>query len=247
MPPLGTPQRAPRAVTLMIAAASLTLGLAVHSTVRAAVPDAAAQTPKIELPSAPAPAWDAGLNTLPPTASDDARYTVKWVLESGDNRNMPFVIIDKKAAQIWVLQGDGQLRGASPVLLGFTPGDAGAPGMDRRPISSLSLQERTTPAGRFAAEPGHNLQGEAIVWIDYAAKLAIHRLRPAPALERRPERLASATPDDNRISLGCVVVPTDFYDAVISPVLGKRYSVVYVLPETQSLQQMLGTLRLGQQ
>jgi hypothetical protein len=247
MPPPGTAQRAQRAVTRMMTAASITLGLGLVAPAWAIAPTTAVQAPDVELPSAPAPATSAGLNDPLSSASEDTRHTLKWVLESGDNRKMPFAIVDKKAAQIWVLQGDGQLRGASPVLLGLTPGDAGVPGMAQRPVSSLSVQERTTPAGRFAAAPGHNLQGEAIVWFDYAAKLAIHRLRPAPALERRPERLASATPDDNRISLGCVVVPADFYDAVIDPVLGKRYGVVYVLPESQPLQQMLVKLQLSQQ
>jgi hypothetical protein len=247
MPPPGKAQRAQRAVTRMMTAASITLGFALPPAAWAIAPTTSVQTPPIELPSAPPPAPSAGVNDPLRSASEDTRYTLRWVLESGDNRQLPFAIVDKKAAQIWVLQSDGQLRGASPVLLGWTPGDAGTPGMNRRPVGSLSLQERTTPAGRFAAQPGRNLQGEAIVWFDYAAKLAIHRLRPAPAPERRPERLASATPDDNRISLGCVVVPTDFYDAVIGPVLGKGYSVVYVLPESQSVQQMLGTLRFSQQ
>ncbi len=78
------------------------------------------------------------------------------------------------------------------------------------------------------------------------AKLAIHRLRPALPQERRAERLSSATPDDKRISSGCVVVPVSFYDAVISPVLGKSYAVVYVLPETQPVQFMLRGLQLSQ-
>ena len=55
--------------------------------------------------------------------------------------------------------------------------------------------------------------------------------------------LNSATPDDKRISSGCVVVPERFYDAVISPVLGKSYAVVYVLPETQPVQFMLRGLQ----
>lgn len=96
-----------------------------------------------------------------------------------------------------------------------------------------SLDERTTPAGRFASEPGRNDKGEAIVWIDYRASLAIHRLRAAPAAERRPERLASPAPDDKRISLGCVVVPVEFYESVVGPSLGRGRGVVYVLPEAR--------------
>ena len=180
------------------------------------------------------------------SASHDARQALRWVMESHDNQGLPFVIVDKKGGRIFVFEANGQLRGASPALTGLAPGDQGVPGMEQRSVASLRDYERTTPAGRFVSEPGHNLQGEAIVWIDYAAKLAIHRLRPAPAAERRAERLASETPDDNRISMGCVVVPVSFYETVIGPVLGKSRGIVYVLPETQPLQRMLGALQLSQ-
>jgi hypothetical protein len=180
------------------------------------------------------------------SASPDARQALRWVVESHDNQGLPFVIVDKKGGRLFVFEANGQLRGASPALTGLAPGDQATPGMAQRSVASLREDERTTPAGRFVSEPGHNLQGEAIVWIDYEAKLAIHRLRPAPAAERRAERLASETPDDNRISMGCVVVPVSFYEAVIGPALGKSRGIVYVLPETQPLDRMLGALQLSQ-
>ena len=100
-------------------------------------------------------------------------------------------------------------------------------------------------AGRFASEPGRNDKGEEIVWIDYAAALAIHRLRPAPAQERRPARLASPTPDDNRISAGCIVVPVAFYDTVVAPTLGSGRGIVYVLPESRPVHHLFGALELS--
>jgi hypothetical protein len=187
---------------------------------------------------------DTGLALV--SASADARQALRWVVAAHDNEGLPFVIVDKKGGRIFVFEAGGQLRGASPALTGLAPGDHGVPGMAQRSVASLREDERTTPAGRFVSEPGHNLQGEAIVWIDYAAKLAIHRLRPAPAAERRAERLASETPDDNRISMGCVVVPVSFYESVVGPVLGRSRGIVYVLPETQPLQRMLGALQLSQ-
>ena len=90
------------------------------------------------------------------------------------------------------------------------------------------------------SEPGHNIKGEAIVWVDYTAAVAIHRLRAAPAFERRPERLASDSADDNRISLGCIVVSEAFFDHVIAPTLGRQRGVVYVLPETRSTEAEFG-------
>ncbi len=188
---------------------------------------------------------DAGMALV--SASTDARQAFRWVMDAQDNQGLPFVIVDKRGGRIFVFDAAGQLRGASPALLGLAPGDQSVPDIAQRSVASLRADERTTPAGRFLSEPGHNLQGEPIVWIDYAAKLAIHRLRPAPAAERRAERLASVTPDDNRISMGCVVVPVSFYETVVAPMLGKSHGVVYVLPDTQPVQRMLGALQLSQQ
>lgn len=148
----------------------------------------------------------------------------------------PFAIVDKRAALLSVYAADGRLLGRTSALLGLTPGDAETPGSRGKAPSALTREERTTPAGRFVAEPGRNLHGERIVWIDYDASLAIHRLRPAPARERRPERLASADPRDKRITLGCVVVDPDFFDRVVLPSLGSGAGgLVYILPEREPL------------
>jgi hypothetical protein len=175
-------------------------------------------------------------------ATADARYAAAWVLAGADNQNLPFAVIDKRDARIYVFEPGGRLVGASAVLLGVTPGDFSV-GIDRAP-ASLSLAERTTPAGRFESRPGRNDKGEEIVWIDYAASLAIHRLRPAPVQERRPARLASPTPDDNRISAGCVIVPAAFYESVVAPTLGSVGGVVYVLPESHAARGMFDALAL---
>lgn len=167
-----------------------------------------------------------------------------WVLAQADHRGRPFAIVDKRQAQLHVYDAAGRLVGATPVLLGLTPGDrALVTDIGTRPVASLAPAERTTPAGRFDAEPGVNDRGEPIVWIDYDAALAIHRLRPAPAHERRAERLASADPAQRRISYGCVVVPVAFYEGVIAPTLGVTRSVVYVLPEDASVAQRTADAR----
>ena len=178
-------------------------------------------------------------------ANVDVRTAALWVAANADNQRLPFVVIDKKNAQIFVFGVDHQLKGVSPVLLGLALGDDGLVSMVGRDVSSLRPSERTTPAGRYAAEPGHNLRGEAIVWLDYDAQLAIHRLRPDAQHERRAHRLATPNVHDNRISLGCVVVPVAFYENVIGPMLGSSRSVVYVLPETRPLMEMLSTLQSG--
>lgn len=177
-------------------------------------------------------------------ASDDARYAANWVLAGADHEGRPFAIVDKRDARLYVFNADGRLIGVTAALLGLTPGDLADPDIARRTPASLSFAERTTPAGRFASQPGHNDKGEDIVWVDYAASLAIHRLRPAPAYERRHERLASPSSDDNRISFGCIVVPVAFYETVVAPTLGRQRGVVYVLPETRPVQAMFGATEL---
>jgi hypothetical protein len=79
--------------------------------------------------------------------------------------------------------------------------------------------------------PGTNHTGEAVVWIDHAAALALHRLRPGALQALRARALASPHSDDKRLSAGCVVVAPAFYDAVVQPVLGAGRAVIYVLPE----------------
>jgi hypothetical protein len=180
-------------------------------------------------------------------ASADARYAAQWLSAGADTQNKPFAIVDKKNARLYVFEASGQLRGSSVVLLGQGLGDQSVPGIAGRELSSLRAEERTTPAGRFVSEPGHNLNGEDIVWVDYAAKIAIHRLRgdAASLRDRRAQRLVSDRLDDKRISLGCVVVPVAFYENVVRPVLGKGYGVVYVLPETRPVQGMFGALEVS--
>lgn len=171
------------------------------------------------------------------SASEDARYLAGWIRAHGDNAGLPFAIVDKKDAQLHLFDGQQRHVASSVVLVGSAPGDESVPGVGRRAQQSrLAMAERTTPAGRFESEPGRNLNDEDIVWFDYAAALAIHRLRPDAQWERRAQRLATPTPDDNRMSLGCVVVPVAFYEQQVRPLLGLRRGVVYVLPETRPVQ-----------
>ena len=179
-------------------------------------------------------------------ASDDTRYAAAQAVDNGDAQGRPFAIVDKREARIYVFDAAGRLTGASAVLLGLAPGDADVADIAQRTPASLAPRERATPAGRFDSRPGHNDRGEAIVWVDYDASLAIHRLRPAPSWERRAERLASPGAGDNRISLGCIVVPEAFYDGVVGPTLGARRGVVYVLPETRPARSLFETLDVAQ-
>lgn len=171
-------------------------------------------------------------------ASADAQRIAQWVVDSGDNRNLFFVIVDKKNAKVFVFEPNGKLRGATPVLLGLAQGDDSVEGIGQRPMAEVRPEERTTPAGRFLGEPGRNTLGEDVVWVDYAAAVSMHRVRAIEPKERRLERLASPTAEDNRISYGCINVPVDFYERVVRPAFQASYGVVYVLPESKPLREV---------
>ena len=171
--------------------------------------------------------------------SPEVREVADWVWRTGDAGGRAWVIVDKKQARIFVLDARGRLLGAAPVLLGSARGDHTVPGIGDRPLSQIRPQERTTPAGRFIAEPGINAQGEDIVWVDYDAAISMHRVRTRVKSERRLQRLASPTPQDNRISYGCINLPRHFYEEVLAP-RARAGAVVYVLPEIRTHQDVFG-------
>jgi hypothetical protein len=172
--------------------------------------------------------------------SREAAQVAGWVMASGDNQGAAFVIVDKANAKVYVFEADGKLRGAAPALLGLAKGDDTVPGIGDRPLSQIGPEERTTPAGRFVAEPGRNARGEDIVWIDYDAAVSMHRVLTSNPAERRLQRLATPSVKDNRVSYGCINLPVAFYDTVLSPTVERGETIVYVLPETRPAAAVFG-------
>jgi hypothetical protein len=172
--------------------------------------------------------------------SVDTRAVVDWIASSGNHGGLHFVVVDKKAAQLYLFNANAKLIAATPVLLGEAMGDELVPGIGDRPIALVMPHERTTPAGRFVAERGHNARGEDVVWVDYAAAVSMHRVVTNVPSDRRLQRLASPTVDDNRISYGCINVPVDFYEAHIRPSFANQRGIVYVLPDTLTIGQVFG-------
>jgi hypothetical protein len=166
-------------------------------------------------------------------ASAHAGFFAGWVIASGDSRGLPFAIVDKLNAEVLVFYPDGRLRGTAPALLGVAHGDDSVPGIGQRKLSSITPKERTTPAGRFVASLGNDLGKKNILWVDYNAALSLHRVIATKSRERR---LATATILDNRISFGCINVPAKFFDTVVEPSFTGTKGIVYILPETRSIQ-----------
>lgn len=202
------------------------------------VPPPVAQTAPPPLPAAPRPQFaDFGGQKVPP----GVEHVANWAVFTRDNKRMSFVVVDKQNARVYVFDPQGRLKESAPALLGKARGDHSVPGIGTRPLDQVKEEEKTTPAGRFIAEPGINTRNEDIVWVDYDAAVSMHRVRPLVKAERRLERLASATAADNRISFGCINLPVAFYENVLSPAVKATGAVVYVLPETKTPQQLFGS------
>jgi hypothetical protein len=173
-------------------------------------------------------------------ASADVREVLDWVLESANHRGLPFIVVDKRQAKVFVFFADGRLRGVAPALLGSAFGDDSVPGIGARNLSSILPEERTTPAGRFVAAMDRNLHGKSMLWVDYDAAISLHPVITSNAQEHRAERLATPTADDNRISYGCINVPPAFFRNIIVPAFKRTNGIVYVLPEIRSAKQVFG-------
>ncbi len=167
------------------------------------------------------------------SASHRTRDMADWVVSSRDNLNMPFAIVDKVNAKVYVFSVDGKLHGAAPVLLGLGKGDDVAPGIANMRMGLIPASQRTTPAGRFEAIMGRNSHGKEILWVDYKNAISMHPVVTSNPKERRAERLDTPTPLDNRISFGCINVPAVFFKDVIHSKFSGTTGIVYVLPETR--------------
>jgi hypothetical protein len=173
-------------------------------------------------------------------ASPAVQAVARWVSDSRDNHGLPYVIVDKVDARVFVFDAQGRLRGADAALLGMARGDGSVPGIGDQKMSTIRPDERTTPAGRFKASLDHDVHGAEILVIDYAASISLHAVVKGTPAERRAERLASATSADNRISYGCINVPLKFYKKVVSPVFTQTFGIVYILPEMSSASALFG-------
>jgi hypothetical protein len=133
-----------------------------------------------------------------------------------------------------------------PVLIGVAVGDEATPGIGSKNLAEIGPAEKTTPAGRFLARYGRAAGRQKVLWVDYATSVALH---PIPTgynpKERRRQRMASPTSDDNRITFGCINVPSTFYTKSVQPLFQKKGGYVYILPDTKPLETVFPLL-LGQ-
>lgn len=178
------------------------------------------------------------------TPSPEAQRVIAWVSGAHDNRGLPWAVVDKVNATLFLFAPDGTQQAAVPVLIGIMPGDEASPGVGTKTLASLGPAEKTTPAGRYLAKFGLPVAGERVLWVDYATSVALHPIpKDAGAREKRRERMLSPTPDDNRITFGCINVPQAFYTRQLRPTFRRKGGYVYILPDTKPIDEVFPRLR----
>jgi len=190
----------------------------------------------------PSEAVPAPVEISPSTA---AARVAEWVAASGDNRALPYIIVDKPNASLLLFDAKGKALGQVPVLIGVAVGDDASPGIGSKNLAEIGPAEKTTPAGRFLAKYGLAAGKEKVLWVDYATSVALHPIpKGASAKERRRQRMLSPASDDNRITFGCINVPVAFYSKAVRPLFRKKGGYVYVLPDTKPLEVVFPRLRV---
>ena len=173
------------------------------------------------------------------SASAEVKSVARWVIDSGDNAGMPFLLIDKVNAEVFAFNPAGQLQGAAPALLGMGHGDRLIAANSVK-MEAMSPQVRITPAGRFVSRLAIDSHGKELLVLDYEASISLHAVVKGTPAEHRAERLASPTSQDNRISFGCINVPAAFYSTIVSTAFTHTKGIVYVLPETGPASALFG-------
>jgi hypothetical protein len=170
--------------------------------------------------------------------SQEAVELGKWILATADAQGLPFIVVDKIAAEVFLFNGGGQLVAITPALLGITPGDDSAPGIGERELSQIPIEDRTTPAGRFIARFGPAAGKQRVLWVDFATAVSLHPVVRGTRKERRLQRLKSPSAEDNRITFGCINVDPLFYSGVLHSLFEDKGGVVYILPEKRHLSEV---------
>jgi len=181
---------------------------------------------------------------VPTAKSEAAARLAEWIAGSDDNGKSPYIIIDKQEARLFVFDAKGQELGDAPVLIGIAVGDDASPGVGAKKLAEIGPAEKTTPAGRYIAKYGRAVGKERVLWVDYHNSVALHAVVTSNKKERRLERLRSPTVEDNRISFGCINVPTAFYGRNIRPLFQKSGGVVYILPDTKPVEEVFPFVRM---
>jgi len=147
----------------------------------------------------------------------------------------PFILVDKPTATAYIFNKDGVLQKSFPVVLGAAIGDSA----NQADVNSTRPGKyATTPAGRYNLKYGGGSEEDYINYHNKAyyltdsktGKLAkngvsLHIVYQGE-LEKRTKALNTPTPNDNRLSWGCVNVDEKIWDESIAPIVDSGLDVI---------------------
>lgn len=173
-----------------------------------------------------------GTTPVVSTISADANVVNAYVQQNKDNVGSNYIIADKKMGALYVMDATGAVVTETPALFGKTAGDVVATGQTAAGKFRLSLSQITEdPTNAYGGNAQKFTEGTD------GSVYAIHRVI-TPKGQRRLQRLATSDPKDNRVSQGCINVPTEWYDKYLNRDFGGN---IYIIPETASVQSMFPT------
>lgn len=174
-----------------------------------------------------------------------------YIQQVADNRmranpNKPIAIVDKQMGLTYVIDANGVLAGKSASLTGKTKGDVRSEAAKKTAnVESIAEKDKVTEAGMFDASvknvPHYGNVITLQIFDNYS--IAMHPTYLGAPAEQRQARLESATPEDNRISFGCINVPNEFMQNVVFKAIpkGVKSFPIVVIPESKSIQEFFPT------
>lgn len=147
----------------------------------------------------------------------------------------PYILVDKPNATGYVIGADHRIQAKFPVLLGRVRGDH--PNTVNVRVDSPSSQGATTPAGVFRLSRKQLTDRDLEEYNDNIFRLegpgaggnSIHETWRGE-LGMREQALATPTPEDNRVSWGCVNVSRDIFESHVKQL--PSGTLVWITPES---------------
>jgi lipoprotein-anchoring transpeptidase ErfK/SrfK len=147
----------------------------------------------------------------------------------------PYILIDKPNATGYVIGADHRIQAIFPVLLGRERGEQ--PNIVNVKVDAPGSRGATTPAGMFRLSRARLTEEDLREYNDNILRLegpgtggnCIHETWQVE-LSSREHALATPTPEDNRVSAGCVNVSRAIFETHVKPLpSGTR---VWITPDT---------------
>lgn len=144
----------------------------------------------------------------------------------------PFIVADKHEGTITVHYPDTKNTVISPALFGKVKADK----INHAKLDVVNGFSHITPSGTYKIKKQYSeyLHTSILTFIEGKDKiLAIHPVWLGMPSQQRLQRLFTKTPKDNRITDGCINVPSAFFYSVLNALPDD--TILYILTEDDTL------------